>query len=93
MFTGPEKAPYFICSVVSYQLHTIKGWIIHTRQEYDSSNEVILKEIKDSYHIELAQYTLRDGIDHESVFLRWVPYTIHKSSVNQNQVCIYNALF
>jgi hypothetical protein len=45
-----------------------------------SSNWIALKDLKESYPVELAQYSINNHIDDEPAFAWWVPYVQKKKA-------------
>ena len=37
-----------------------------------------LSDLKESYPVEIAEYAMAQGIDHEPAFAWWVPHTLRK---------------
>ena len=58
---------------------TTRGWELCVNWKDGSSNWVALKDLKDSYPIELAEYSINNKIDNEPAFAWWVPYVKKKS--------------
>ena len=57
---------------------TTKGWKVYVTWKDGSGNWVALKDVKDSYPVELAEYAIQAGIDKEPPFAWWVPYVMKK---------------
>ena len=57
---------------------TTQGWEVLVRWKDGSSNWVTLKDIKDSYPIELVEYAIRNNIHEEPAFAWWVPFVQKK---------------
>ena len=57
---------------------TTRGWEICVTWKDGSTDWIALKDIKDSYPVELAEYAINNKIDDEPAFAWWVPYTIKK---------------
>ena len=57
---------------------TTKGWELCVIWKDGSTNWVELKDLKNSYPIQLAEYAINNEIDKEPAFAWWVPYTIKK---------------
>ena len=53
---------------------TIAGWHLFIEWKYRSTYYVALKDIKQSYPVELADYAKRIKNDDESMFAWWVLY-------------------
>ena len=59
---------------------TTKGWEICVQWKDGSTDWIALKDLKDSYPVDLATYAVNNKIDDEPAFAWWVPYTIKKRS-------------
>ena len=57
---------------------TTRGWEICVRWKDGSSDWIALKDLKDSYPIELAEYAAVNKIQGEPAFAWWVPYVFKK---------------
>ena len=57
---------------------TTRGWELYVTWKDGSSNWVALKDIKESYPIELAQYSIDNSIDDQPAFAWWVPFVTKK---------------
>ncbi len=57
---------------------TTKGWDLLLRWKDTSSNWVSLKDVKDSYPIELMEYTFNHNIQDEPAFSWWIPFVKNK---------------
>ena len=57
---------------------TTKGWEICVQWKDGSTSWIALKDIKNSYPIEVARYAISNKIDDEPAFAWWVPYTLRK---------------
>ena len=57
---------------------TTRGWELLVEWRDGSSDWVALKDLKDSYPVELAVYATEQKIVDEPAFAWWVPYTIRK---------------
>ena len=57
---------------------TTKGWEICVLWKYGSTDWIALKDHKQSYPIELADFSQRNGIHEEAVFSWWIPYVERK---------------
>ena len=60
------------------QQSTIDGWTMCCEWKDGSTSWVPLKEIKESYAVETAEYAVMNGIQHHPAFSSWVPYVIKK---------------
>ena len=59
---------------------TTCGWELLVRWKHGSSNWVSLKDLKESYPIEVAEYTIRNKIHEEPAFAWWFPFVKKKSA-------------
>ena len=57
---------------------TTRGWELMVEWRDGSSDWVALKDLKDSYPVELAIYARDHKIENEPAFAWWVPYTLRK---------------
>ena len=60
--------------------HTTDGWDLLVSWKDGSSNWVSLKDLKESYPVEIAEYAKIKGITTEPAFAWWVNYVIRKKS-------------
>jgi hypothetical protein len=58
--------------------HTTKGWQLLVMWKDGTESWVNLKELKESFPVELAEYAEATGIATEPAFAWWVPYTLRK---------------
>ena len=65
---------------VTRQRFTTKGWQICVQWKDGSSNWVAMKDIKNSYPVQLAEYAITAGIANLPAFSWWIPYTLKKRS-------------
>ena len=59
---------------------TTRGWELFVRWKDGSTDWVALKDLKDSYPVELANFFLTQGIHDEPAFAWWLPYVIKKGA-------------
>ena len=57
---------------------TTRGWQLYVELKDGSGDWVELKDLKESYPIELAEYAVRNKLDDEPAFAWWVKYTLKK---------------
>jgi hypothetical protein len=57
---------------------TTRGWQLYVTWKGGSTDWVALKDLKDSYPVELAEYAIMAKIADEPAFAWWVPYTLKK---------------
>jgi hypothetical protein len=60
------------------KVRTTKGWEILIQWKDGSTDWVALKDLKESYPVELAKYARDNRIDDEPAFAWWVPFTLRK---------------
>ena len=59
---------------------TTKGWEILIQWKDGSTTWNKMKDVKDSYPVELAEYAIQNKISEQPAFAWWVPYTIKKKA-------------
>ena len=59
-------------------VRTTKDWDTYVRWKDRSIDWIALKDFKDSYPIELAEYAVTNNIDKEAAFSLWIPFVIKK---------------
>jgi hypothetical protein len=57
---------------------TTRGWEILVEWHDGSSDWIAMKDLKESYPVELAMYATDRKIDNEPAFAWWVPYVLKK---------------
>ena len=57
---------------------TTKGWELLVRWRDGSTNWIALKDMKQAYPVEVADYAIKCGINKEPAFAWWIPYTMKK---------------
>ena len=60
---------------------TTKGWEILVQWKDGSTTWSKLKDMKDSYPVQLAECAVQNKIDDEPAFAWWVPHTIKKKAI------------
>ena len=73
-----DQGTYFTPTGNERMKRTTRGWELYVRWKDGDSNWVSLKDLKDSYPIELAEYAVSNNLQHEPAFAWWVPYTLRK---------------
>ena len=63
---------------VQRRRETTKGWEVLICWKDGSTTWSKLKDVKDSYPVQLAEFAVQQGIHDEPAFAWWVPYTIKK---------------
>ena len=66
---------------------TTKGWDILVQCKYQSTTWMTLKDIKNSFPVQLAEYLVRARISQEPAFAWWVSFVIKK----QNRIIVLDA--
>ena len=62
------------------RIKTTKGWQMCVQWKGGETSWVAMKDLKDSYPIELAQYVKLKQIDEEPAFIWWIPYVLKKKN-------------
>ena len=77
-----EKEDAFVTSSngTKRQKETTKGIKIHFQWKDGSTTWSKMKDAKDSYPVQLAEFAVANGISGEPAFAWWVPYTIKKKN-------------
>ena len=57
---------------------TTQGWEVCVLWKDHSTTWHKLKDIKDSYPVELAEFAVENGVAHRPAFAWWVPHTLRK---------------
>ena len=70
----------------STRRRTTKGWELCVQWKDGSSHWVALKDLKNSYPIETADYAIANLIDNMPAFAWWVPYVQRKRKAILNKV-------
>jgi len=80
--TAVSKEDGFVVSSngVKRRIETTKGWDVLIQWKDGSTTWNKLKDVKDSYPVELAEYAVNNKVDDEPAFAWWVPYTIKKKA-------------
>ena len=73
-----DQGTYVAASGLPKPKRTTRGWILLVRWRDGSSNWTTLKDLKDSYPVQLADYAVANGIQDEPAFAWWVPYVRKK---------------
>ena len=55
-----------------------KDWLICVEWHDSSTSWEKLSSLKESYPVELAEYSVAQGINHQPAFCWWVPHVLHK---------------
>ena len=61
-----------------YLKKTTKGVKLCARWKNGSTSWIPLSDMKESYPVQVAEYAVSAGVDHEPAFNWWVPYTLKK---------------
>ena len=73
-----EQGTYITRSGLSRPKRTTKGWQLFVRWKDGSANWVDMKDLKDSYPVQLAEYAINNAIQDQPAFAWWVPYVDKK---------------
>jgi hypothetical protein len=73
-----EGGEYTTPSGMKRKRRTTKGWELSVRWKDGSSTWIALKDLKDTYPVELADYAIDNRIQDEPAFAWWVPYVTKK---------------
>lgn len=63
------------------RVFTTRGWELYVRWKDGSMSWVALKDLKESYPVELAQYARNHSILDEPAFAWWAPHALRKADV------------
>ena len=63
---------------IDMKICTTKGWKLCVQWKDGSSSWVTLKDMKNGYPIETAQYAVQNQLQNEPAFIWWVPYVNRK---------------
>ena len=55
---------------------TTKGWDILIKWRDDSSTWEAMKDMKESYTVQVAEFNVEARLDHDAAFAWWVPYVL-----------------
>ena len=58
---------------------TTKGWKLCIQWKDGSTSWELLKDLKESYPVQVAEYAVKNCIDSEPAFAWWVPFTLKKN--------------
>ena len=75
---GISDGDTVICNGNKHKKKTARGWEINTKLMESFSEWVLLKDLKESNPVDLAEYAVANRIDHEPAFAWWVPLTLRK---------------
>ncbi len=73
-----SKGTYVNAYGVKRRMTTTRGWEILIEWKDGSSDWVAMKDLKESYPVELASYAVERDIHEEPAFAWWVPYILKK---------------
>ena len=62
------------------RIETTKGWEVLVQWKDGTTTWSKMKDVKDSYPVQLAEYVVENNVVEEPAFKWWVPYTIKKKS-------------
>lgn len=72
------KDRFVVVNGKKYHRKTTAGWKLCVRWKDGSTTWERLADLKESYPIEIGEYVIAQGIDHEPAFAWWVPYVLRK---------------
>ena len=73
-----ENGTYKTKAGVERKKRTTKGWEFFVRWKDGSGDWTTMKDLKDSYPVQLADYAIANGLQKKPAFAWWVPYTLKK---------------
>jgi hypothetical protein len=73
-----DNGTYQTARGLTRKKRTTKGWEIYVQWRDGSGDWVALKDLKDSYPVELAEYATTAGIQDQPAFAWWIPYVLKK---------------
>ena len=73
-----EEAYYTTPSGQKRRKRTTRGWQLYARWKDGSGNWIAMKDLKDSYPVQLADYALANGLQEQPAFAWWVPFVTRK---------------
>ena len=73
-----SEGTYVTRSGTPRKKRTTRGWELYVRWKGGSGDWISLKDVKNSYPVELAEYAIHNKIDTEPAFAWWVPYVVKK---------------
>ena len=76
--TPKNEGNFITRSGMKRKKRTTQGWEICVQWKYGSTNWIELKDLKDSYPVDLSNYVVTNKIQDEPAFAWWVPYVLSK---------------
>ena len=73
-----EDAFLTTSSGVKRRRETTTGWELLVQWKDGSTNWIVLKDLKASYPVQIAEYAAQAKISEEPAFAWWVPFTLKK---------------
>ena len=73
-----NQGTYMTKSGFNIEIRTTKGWELYVRWKDRSGDWIKMKDLKDSYPVPLADYSVANKIQDKPAFAWWVPYTLKK---------------
>jgi hypothetical protein len=75
-----DKADAFVTmkNGVKRRCQTTQGWQLLCQWKDGSTNWVVLKDMKNSYPVQVAEYAKANRIDDEPAFAWWIEHTLRK---------------
>ena len=62
------------------RIETTKGWEVLVQWKDGTTTWSMMKDVKDSYPVQLAEYAVENKVDDKPAFKWWVPYTMKKKA-------------
>ena len=62
------------------KIRKTKGWEFYVRRKDGSGEWIKMKDLKYSYPLQLADYSVANKLHEEPAFDWWVPYTLKKKN-------------
>ena len=67
------------CSDGKNQFKTTNGWDLYVQWKGGQTTWVALKDMKNGFPVQTANYTIKKGLEREPAFAWWVPYVLRKA--------------
>ena len=68
--------------------HSNVGWSFHIKWKNGSTEWVVIKYLKETNPVDVAEYDTARGIEKEPLLVWWVPYTLRKRDVIVSEVSL-----
>eukprot|EP00980_Cylindrotheca_fusiformis_P025867 scaffold14744_cov71-Cylindrotheca_fusiformis.AAC.1 len=73
-----EQGTFLTPRGLTRKKRTTRGWEVCVQWKDGSTDWIALKDLKDSYPVELAEYAVNNKLHEEPAFAWWVPYVMRK---------------